>query len=96
MDQRIAKLQQERTKNEQEITQLQHQNDRLTNRIRYLNEGERKKRNHLLITRGAVVECLAPTLKTMTEPEFFDLMEKVFALPEVKRLVQNYTPKDIS
>ena len=96
MDQRIAKLQQERTKNEQEITQLQHQNDRLTNRIRYLNDGKRKRRTHLLITRGAAVESLAPTLKTMTEPEFFDLMEKVFALPEVKQLVEEYAPKDVS
>ena len=74
-------------KNEQEIAQTSRRNQRLDNRIRYLTDGERKKRNHRLITRGAAVECLAPVVKGMGETDFFDLMEKVFSLPEVKALL---------
>ena len=77
----------EKEKNEQEIAQTRRRNQRLDNRIRYLTDGERKKRNHRLITRGAAVECLAPVVKGMGETDFFDLMEKVFSLPEVKALL---------
>lgn len=80
-------LRAEKAKNEQEIAQAKRRNQRLDNRIRYLTEGERKKRSHRLITRGAAVECLAPTVKDMGETDFFDLMEKIFSLPEVKALL---------
>ncbi len=91
MNQKIEKLKQERTVNKQKITQHQHQNERLESRIRYLTEGERKKRNHRLITRGAAAECVAPEVRPMSEAAFFDLVEAVFSLPEVKRLVQSAT-----
>ena len=81
------KLKAEKAENEQEIDQIKHRNQRLDNRIRYLTEGERKKRSHRLITRGAAVECLVPAVKDMGETDFFDLMEKVFSLPEVKPLL---------
>ena len=80
-------LKAEKAENEQKIVQARHRNQRLDNRIRYLTEGERKKRSHRLITRGAAVECLVPAVKDMGETDFFDLMEKVFSLPEVKALL---------
>lgn len=80
-------LKAEKAENEQEIDRVRHRNQRLDNRIRYLTEGERKKRSHRLITRGAAVECLVPAVKDMGETDFFDLMEKVFSLPEVKALL---------
>lgn len=83
----VEQLKAEKAKNEQEIAQARRRNQRLDNRIRYLTDGERKKRNHRLITRGAAVECLAPVVKGMGETDFFDLMEKVFSLPEVKALL---------
>lgn len=83
----VEQLKAEKAKNEQEIAQASRRNQRLDNRIRYLTDGERKKRNHRLITRGAAVECLAPVVKGMGETDFFDLMEKVFSLPEVKALL---------
>lgn len=33
------------------------------------------------------MECLIPSVKGMGETDFFDLMEKVFSLPEVKALL---------
>lgn len=83
----VEQLKAEKAKNEQEIAQARRRNQRLDNRIRYLTDGERKKRNHRLITRGAAIECLAPVVKGMGETDFFDLMEKVFSLPEVKALL---------
>ncbi|WP_160662745.1 DUF3847 domain-containing protein [Colidextribacter sp. OB.20] len=67
--------------------QYQHRCQRLENRIRYYTQGERKKRNHRLITRGAAVESVAPEVRSMSERAFFLLMEKVFSLPEVAALV---------
>ena len=71
--------------------QYQHQCQRLENRIRYCTEGERKKRNHRLITRGAAVESVAPKVRGMGERAFFLLIEQVFSLPEVTALVNRAT-----
>ncbi len=73
------------------LVQYQHQCQRLENRIRYYTEGERKKRNHRLITRGGAVESIAPEVRGMSERAFFLLMEKVFSLPEVAALVSHAT-----
>ena len=70
-----------------ELEQYQHKGQRLENRIRYYTEGERKKRNHRLITRGGAVESIVPEVRGMSERAFFVLMEQVFSLPEVTALV---------
>lgn len=76
--------------------QYQHRCQRLENRIRYYTEGERKKRNHRLITRGGAVESIAPEVRGMSERAFFLLMEKVFSLPEVAALVSQATDQQES
>ena len=50
-------------------------------------KGDRRKRTHHLITRGAAVESVAPLAKALTETEFYTFAEKVFALPEIKSLL---------
>ena len=69
--------------------QYQHQCQRLENRIRYLTEGDRKKRNHRLITRGAEVESVVPKVRGMSQSSFRTLVEQVFSLPEVAALVNH-------
>ncbi len=71
--------------------QYQHQVQRLENRIRYYTEGERKKRNHRLITRGADVESVAPEVRGMSQTAFRLLVEQIFSLPEVTVLVRRAT-----
>ncbi len=71
--------------------QYQHQVQRLENRIRYYTEGERKKRNHRLITRGADVESVAPEVRGMSQTAFRLLIEEIFSLPEVTALVRRAT-----
>ena len=73
------------------VEQYQHRGQRYENRIRYYTEGERKKRNHRLITRGAAIESVAPEVQGMSERAFFLLMEKVFSLPEVAALIHRTT-----
>ena len=73
------------------VEQYQHRGQRYENRIRYYTEGERKKRNHRLITRGGAVESIVPEVRSMSERAFFLLMEKVFSLPEVAALVSHAT-----
>ena len=69
------------------LEQYQHKQQQLENRIRHYTDGERKKRNHRLITRGAAVESVAPELRGMSERAFFILVEQIFSLPEVVALL---------
>ena len=72
---------------EQQIEQLRHRGDRLENREKHLKKGERTKRTHRLVTRGAAVESVCELTKVLTENEFYSLAEKIFSLPEVRKAV---------
>ena len=80
-------LQKEYDENIVKLEQYRHKGQQLENRIRYYTEGDRKKRNHRLITRGAAVESIAPEVRGMNERDFYLLMEQVFSLPKVNALV---------
>jgi len=54
-------------------------------------EGERKKRNHRLITRGGAVESIAPEVRGMSQAAFRILVEQIFSLLEVAALVSRTT-----
>ena len=72
---------------ERELERESHNLARLKNRKTYYKNGERQKRVHRLITRGAAIESIAPEIKTLGETKFFELAEKIFALSEVKNLI---------
>ena len=76
------------------MEQYQHQGQRIENRIRYYQQGERRKRTHRLVTRGAAVESITPTVRSMGEVEFYSLMEQIFSLPEVAALVSQATDQE--
>lgn len=61
--------------------------ERIERRAKYIEDGERKKRNHRLITRGAAVESIAPVVKGMSEGEFYEMITRVFDLPEVQAIL---------
>ena len=73
--------------NERQLTQLRHKQQQLENRITYYEKGDRRKRAHHLITRGATIESVAPLAKVLSETEFYAFVEKAFSLPEVKGLL---------
>ena len=83
----IEKLQAEKEKVERQLAQEEHKIQRLENRAAYYEKGERRKRAHRLITRGAAIESVAPQTKELSEAEFYDFAEQVFALPDTQRLL---------
>ena len=83
----IPELEAEKAENERKLSQLQHKKQQLENRITYYEKGDRRKRAHHLITRGAAIESVAPLTKVLTETEFYAFAEKVFSLPEIKGLL---------
>ena len=87
MDKSREELEKQCAEAETKVEQYQHEGQRLENRIKYYQQGDRKKRNHRLITRGAAVESIAPEVRGMSERAFFVLMEQVFSLPEVAALM---------
>ena len=83
----IETLQAEKEKVERQLAQEQHKIQRLENRAAYYEKGERRKRAHRLITRGAAIESVAPQTKELSETEFYTFTEQVFALPDAQRLL---------
>ena len=83
----IPELEAEKVENERKISQLQHKKRQLENRITYYEKGDRRKRAHHLIPRGAAIESAAPLTKVLTETEFYAFAEKALAVPEIKGLL---------
>ena len=83
----ISELKAEIADNERQLAQLRHKQQQLENRAAYYEKGDRRKRAHRLITRGAAVESVAPLAKVLSETEFYAFAEKAFALLEVKGLL---------
>ena len=83
----LAELEAVRAACEQKLAQLQRKAQQYESRIAYCEKGERRKRTHRLITRGAAVESVAPTVKILTEVEFYAFAESIFSLPEVQTLL---------
>ena len=72
---------------ERELRQTKHRHQRIAQQIKYLQDSERKKRTRRLIIKGAVVEHIAPAVKDMGEREFYELVQRIFDLPEVQALL---------
>ena len=72
---------------ERKLRQTKHRYQRIEQQIKYLQDGERKKRTRRLIIKGAVVEHIAPEVKDMGEREFYELVQRIFDLPEAKALL---------
>ena len=83
----VPEMKAEIAANERQLTQLRHKQQQLENRVAYYEKGDRRKRAHRLITRGAAVESVAPLAKVLSETEFYAFAEKALALPEAKGLL---------
>ena len=83
----IPELEAEKAEYERKLTQFQHKKQQLENRITYYEKGNRRKRAHHLITRGAAIENVAPLTKVLTETEFYAFAEKALTVPEIKGLL---------
>ena len=86
-EKKIEKLQAQKENIERQLAQEQHKIQRLENRAAYYEKGDRRKRAHRLITRGAAIESVAPQTKDFGETAFYAFVEQVFALPDAQRLL---------
>ena len=84
----LEKLNEEIRQAETQLAQEKHKVQRLENRIKHLEKGERKKRTHRLCNLGGTIESLAPEVKDLTRTEMTELMEYIFSLSEVQRAVR--------
>lgn len=92
----LEKLHREKEAAEKKIEQYKHQIQRLKNRKKYYEDGERAKRTHRLCNLGGTVESIAPQVKDLTRTEMTELMEYIFGLEEVKRAVSHMAITHIS
>ena len=83
----LEQLRAEKKRAETQLAQEQHKPERLENRKRYPEKGERTKRPHRLCNLGGTVESLAPEVKDLTRTKMTELMEHIFSLSEVQRVV---------
>ena len=81
---------------ETQLAQEKHKLNRLENRKKYLEKGERTKRTHRLCNLGGTIESLAPEVKDLTRTEMTELMEHIFSLSEVQRAVRHMAITHIS
>ena len=85
----LEQLRAEKERAETQLAQEQHKLERLENRKRYPEKGERTKRTHRLCNLGGTIESLAPEVKDLTRTEMTELMEHIFSLSEVQRAVRH-------
>ena len=84
----LDQLRAEKEQAEAQLLQEQHKLQRLEQRKKHYEKGERKKRTHRLCNLGGTVESLAPEVKDLTRTEMTELMEYIFSLSEVQRAVR--------
>ena len=92
----LEQLRAEKERAETQLAQEQHKLERLENRKKFLEQGERKKRTHRLCNLGGTIERLAPEVKDLTRTEMTELMEYIFSLAEVQRVVRHMAITHIS
>ena len=83
----LEQLRAEKERAEAQLLQEQHKLQRLEQRKKHYEKGERKKRTHRLCNLGGTIESLAPEVKDLTRTEMTELMEHIFSLSEVQRAI---------
>ncbi len=73
----LDQLRAEKERAETQLAQEKHKLERLENRKKYLEKGERTKRTHRLCNLGGTIESLAPEVKDLTRTEMTELMEHI-------------------
>ena len=67
--------------------QYEHKVQLLENRRQHLEKKADRQRTHHLCNMGCAFQSISKEVDSLTRVEFYSLMEQVFALPEVQKLV---------
>ena len=92
----LANTNTEKERAETQLAQEQHKLERLENRKKYLEKGERTKRTHRICKLDGTIESLAPEVKDLTRTEMTELMEYIFSLADVQRAVRHMAITPVS
>ena len=84
----LDQLRAEKEQAETQLAQEQHKLERLEDRKRYLEKGERTKRTHRICNLGGTIESLAPEVKDLTRTEMTELMEHLPFLWETRKALR--------
>ena len=85
-------------KEEAELKVQQYENKikLLQNRKQHLEKKADRQRTHHLCNMGGAIQSISKEADSLTKVEFYSLMEQIFELPEVQKLVdaamQNHEP----
>ena len=66
---------------------LEHRQERLACREKYVRKAADRRRTHRLIQYGVAFEANDERLKVFSDSEIFTLVEKLFSIPEVRRVL---------
>ena len=93
----IEKKKEQYRKNVQVVVKAMEENGILEKRIQrlenldeYYKRGERAKRAHRLITKGAAIEHILPESKEIEDADFYQLMKKILTTAEAKETWKAY------
>ena len=93
----IEKKKEQYRNNVQVVAKAMEENDILGKRIQrlenldeYYKRGERAKRAHRLITKGAAIEHLLPESKEMEDADFFQMMQKILSSADAEKTWKAY------
>ena len=76
----LEQLRAEKEQVETQLAQEQHKLERLENRKKYLEKGERQKRTHRLCNLGGTIESLAPEFKDLTHMKGLVILSWAFSV----------------
>ena len=72
---------------ELKVQQYQHKIQLLENRKKHLEKKADRQRTHHLCNIGGAIQSISKEADSLTRVEFYSLMERIFALPAVQKLV---------
>lgn len=75
------------------VQQYENKIQLLQNRQKHLEKKADKQRTHHLCNMGGAIQSISKEADMLTRVEFYSLMEQVFALPAVQKLVMDAMQK---
>ena len=72
---------------ELKVQQYQHKIQLLENRKKHLEKKADRQRTHHLCNMGGAIQSISKEADSLSQVEFYTLMEQIFALPVVQELV---------
>ena len=91
----LEEMRKEIAKMETKKEQIEHQVNRLENKIDKIEKVGRKQRTHLLCSKAGYLEAVFPVIKDASKTDFIQFCEGLLRVPGVEQYARNFRPKPI-